>query len=119
MSIHDRAAQFAPFAALRGYDTAIQNAGKQVIQKPELDEDSLMRLQQKQFILIEHQEQHPLIEVTYFQQGPSSQSGCYLTVQGHFKRVDEYKQELVFTDHTVIPLDDILAIDGEIFKSIL
>ena len=45
MSIHDRAAQFAPFAALRGYDTAIQNAGKQVIQKPELDEDSLMRLQ--------------------------------------------------------------------------
>ncbi|MDY4046683.1 hypothetical protein [Negativibacillus massiliensis] len=119
MSIHDRAAQFAPFAALRGYDTAIQNAGKQVIQKPELDEDSLMRLQQKQFILIEYQEQHPLIEVTYFQQGPSSQSGCYLTVQGHFKRVDEYKQELVLTDHTVIPLDDILAIDGEIFKSIL
>lgn len=119
MSIHDRAAQFAPFAALRGYETAIQNAGKQVIQKPELDEDSLMRLQQKQFILIEHQEQHPLIEVTYFQQGPSIQSGCYLTVQGHFKRVDEYKQELVLTDHTVIPLDDILAIDGEIFKSIL
>ncbi len=64
MSIHDRAAQFAPFAALRGYDTAIQNAGKQVIQKPELDEDSLMRLQQKQFILIEQQGQHPLIEVT-------------------------------------------------------
>lgn len=119
MSIHDRAAQFAPFAALRGYDTAIQNAGKQVIQKPELDEDSLMRLQQKQFILIEQQEQHPLIEVTYFQQGPSNQSGCYLMVQGHFKRVDEYKQELVLTDHTVIPLDDILAIDGEIFKSIL
>ena len=67
MSIHDRAAQFAPFAALRGYDTAIQNAGKPVIQKPELDEDSLMKLQQKQFILIEYQEQHPLIEVTYFQ----------------------------------------------------
>lgn len=90
-----------------------------MIQKPELDEDSLMRLQQKQFILIEHQEQHPLIEVTYFQQEVSSQSGCYLTVQGHFKRVDEYNQELVLTDHTVIPLDDILAIDSEIFKSIL
>ena len=75
MSIHDRAAQFAPFAALRGYDTAIQNAGKPVIQKPELDEDSLMRLQQKQFILIEHQEQHPLIEVdVYKRQSPTSLS---------------------------------------------
>ena len=39
MSIHDRAAQFAPFAALTGYDAAIEKAGKEHVYKMEKTEN--------------------------------------------------------------------------------
>ena len=38
MSAHDRAAQFSPFAALTGFESAIQETGRVTDQKIELDE---------------------------------------------------------------------------------
>lgn len=47
MSMLDRAAQFAPFAALTGYDAAIKETGRLTEERIELDEESLNMLNMK------------------------------------------------------------------------
>lgn len=47
MPMSDRAAQFAPFAALTGYDSAIRETGRLTDEKIELDEEALTALDMK------------------------------------------------------------------------
>ena len=53
MPMSDRAAQFAPFAALTGYDAAIKETGRQTDVRIELDEEALTALDMKYQLLME------------------------------------------------------------------
>ena len=117
MPVSDRAAQFAPFAALTGYDAAIRETARLTDQKLTPDEDAKAVLDQKQQILIAAAE-HPEITVTYFLPDSKKSGGTYVSVIGRFRTIDSIGRQLVLTDKTRIPLDDILDLESDLFQEL-
>lgn len=117
MSMQDRAAQFAPFAALRGYEDAIHEASRYVESQIELSEDDKVQLDMKVQFLISHLKSQPKISVLYFVPDAKKQGGVYQTVEGNLRKIDEIQNTLSFTDKTIINLQDVFDITGEIFLS--
>ena len=119
MPLHDRAAQFLPFAALTGYDDAIKETGRLTTERISLSESEIESLNERLHILSEEQHSHPKISVTYFVPDAKKSGGAYETVEGCVKRIDEYRRALVMTDGLKIFMEDIIELDGEIFSDIL
>ena len=110
MSLHDRAAQFAPFAALTGHEEAVKETARMTDSRIELDENEIQLLDQK-LQYLEAQSETPVIEITYFLPDQRKSGGEYIEVQGRLKRIDRYNQCLRMEDGTEIPITDILKID--------
>ena len=119
MSLYDRAAQFSPFAALTGYDAAIQETGRRTDLKIEIDEDARIELDRKQQILLREASGRPEIEVTYFVPDDRKSGGAYHTVTGRLWKIDAYQRILLMESGTQIPLDDVLDIKSERFNGML
>ena len=117
MSLHDRAAQFLPFAALTGYDDAIKETGRLTTERISLSESEIESLNERLHILSEEQDSHPEISVTYFVPDEKKAGGAYETVEGAVKRIDEYRRVLVLTDGHQIEMEDMIELDGEIFSN--
>ena len=112
MPVSDRAAQFAPFAALTGYDAAIRETARLTDRKLELTDDAKALLDRKQQVLSHYAKQHPQITVTYFKPDERKTGGAYVSVSGTFHSIDFLNRQLLFTDKTRIPLDDILDLES-------
>lgn len=111
MSMHDRAAQFSPFAALTGYDDTVKETARLTDEKLELTADRINELNQKIAFLNEHAEERPEITVEYFIPDEKKSGGKYVTLSGKFRRIDEYNQNMVFVSGEEIPLNDIFEIE--------
>jgi hypothetical protein len=118
MSTHDRAAQFSPFAALTGYEGAIKETARLTYQRMELDETERTMLDEKLRILLEQLSNQPVIEITYFQPDEKKNGGAYMSAMGIVKKIDGYERTVVMKDDTRIAIEEIIGIEGEIFKSI-
>lgn len=118
MPMSDRAAQFAPFAALTGYDAAIKETGRLTDEKIELDEESLTALDMKYQLLMEALDEAPKVTITYFQPDERKAGGKYITATAAVKKVDDFERRITMQDGTKIPMDDVLSIDGELFSSL-
>lgn len=116
MKISDRAAQFGSFSALTGHGDAICETARRTEEKHDLDETVKIVLNERLNILYEHINQKPEIAITYFVPDDKKSGGAYVTFCGSIKKLDTYRRILVSTDETIIPIDDILSIDGEIFE---
>lgn len=112
MSLIDRAAQFSPFAALTGYDGAIKETARVTDDRVELDQYMKEELSYKLQIIEEKLEDHPEISITYFQADSKKNGGTYVTSNSIVKKIDQYKGLLLMIDGTVIPIDEIISIDG-------
>ena len=119
MSMLDRAAQFSPFAALTGYDDAIQETGRLTDMKIEIGEEAREALDRKQQYLQEIIADRPEITITYCLPDERKAGGSYTSLTGTLKRIDYYERVFVLTDGTKIPLDEIVDIEGECFRGIL
>lgn len=108
--MRDRAAQFSPFAALTGYDAAIEETARLTDAKRELDEETKNNLNITISKLEEIKESHPEITVGYFVADERKQGGKYEEMTALFKSTDFYKRTLNFTSGEKIPLDDIAEI---------
>lgn len=117
MSAHDRAAQFSPFAALTGFESAIHETGRTTDQKVELDESVKADLNDRLILLQEQLNQAPLVTLTYFLPDPRKPGGSYETLTGCIRKIDASGQRLIMEDGTVIPLDDLAALRGELFRN--
>lgn len=115
MPLHDRAAQFSPFAALTGHDAAIRETARLTERQVELDEDYADILDQKIRQLKSCLDKSPRITVRYFQPDSRKAGGAYATVSGRLKKIDDYHRLLVLEDQTKIPVDRIIKLDSEIF----
>ena len=118
MPMSDRAAQFAPFAALTGYESAIKETGRLTDEKIELDEEALTALDLKYQLLMDALNEEPEIEITYFKPDERKSGGEYVTVIGAVKKVDDFERRITMQDGTKISMDDVLSIDGELFSSL-
>ncbi|MBR2409136.1 MAG: hypothetical protein IKB07_09335 [Lachnospiraceae bacterium] len=113
MPLLDRAAQFAPFAALTGHEAAIKETARLTEDEIELDENSKELLDLRLQYLQEHMSEQPEVTVTYFKPDEKKSGGAYETETGRVKKVDGYAGELVFTDGRRIALGTVIALEGE------
>ena len=118
MPMSDRAEQFAPFAALTGYDAAIKETGRLTDERIELDVEVLSALDMKYQLLMEAHDEAPEVTITYFQPDERKAGGKYITATGAVKKVDDFERLITMQDGTKIPMDDVLSIDGELFSSL-
>ena len=118
MPMSDRAAQFAPFAALTGYDAAIKETGRLTVERIELDVEALSALDMKYQLLMEALDEAPEVTITYFQPDERKAGGKYVSAVGTVKKIDDFERRITMRDGTRIPMDDVLSIDGELFSSL-
>ena len=118
MSMHGRAAQFSPFAALTGYDDTVKETARLTDRKLELTEEEINDLNLKVQILKEYADTQPFIFVEYFMPDKKKSGGSYVTITGNFRRIDEYAGTLILTSGEEIHLSDIYSIEGDVFDII-
>ena len=111
MTMSDRAAQFAPFAALTGYDDAVKETGRLTDDKIELEKSSLNELNAKIQLLRDNLVDGPEITFTYFKPDERKSGGAYLTTTGTVKKLDDYERQIVLQDGMKMPMDDILDME--------
>lgn len=111
MSALDRAAQFSPFAALTGHDSAIKETARLTDIKLELDEDKKEELDCCLQILREQTALRPEVEITYFVPDTKKSGGSYLSVRGIIKKFDDIKHKILMENGTVISISDIYGIE--------
>ena len=122
MSMHDRAAQFAPFAALTGYDDMVEEEARLVDNKIELDGSELEILDRKLGIIADSIAggREPEVSVTYFVPDVLKDGGSYKTITEVIKNVDNVSRQLVLRRksgvadmNVTIDIKDILEIHGD------
>ena len=111
MSMHDRAAQFSPFAALVGYDDAVAETARLTDSKVELTEDEMTELNANLNRLLDCLDEQPEISVTYFVPDDKKSGGKYVEKVGVVRIYDSYSQELVFMDKSRINIQDMIKIE--------
>ena len=114
MPLYNRAAQFAPFAALSGHDAAVGETARQTDEQHDLSQSERDRLDHKMSRLL-HSEERPEVGITYFLPDKRKSGGQYRTVTGTIKKVDGIEGRIVLTDGTVIPLDSVSDMRSEVF----
>lgn len=116
MPMSDRAAQFAPFAALTGYDSAIRETGRLTDERIELDEEALTALNLRYRLLMDALDKEPEVEITFFKPDERKSGGEYVTVIGAVKNIDDFERLITMQGGMKIPMNDVLSIDGEMFS---
>ena len=121
MSLHDRAAQFAPFAALTGFDGVIAETGRQTERRVELSESEKALLDRKFARIIDclQQGRRPTVTVEYFEADVRKDGGAYRQCTGEVKKIDLFERTIVFmgkggrSGRVTIPMDDVMDIRSE------
>ena len=113
MSMWNRAAQFAPFAALTGYDAAIRESGRFTDDWVGLSDSGNEEMNRKMELIVSMLPEHSSVTIEYFVPDKHKSGGSYHTCTGNVKRIDEYEKCIEFTDGKRIPLDAIKEIGIE------
>ena len=116
MSLYNRAAQFAPFAALTGYGAAIAETARQTSPKIEMMEDDRQLMDRKLSILSSHLGEEPTISITFFQPDVRKAGGHYLTTTGIVKTIRTNERIIIMKDRKKISIDAIVGLEGELFS---
>ena len=113
MPLQDRAAQFAPFAALTGHDAAIKETARLTDERLELSEEMITQLNEKINIIRNNMGIEQNVLITYFVPDAKKTGGSYVTRSGIVKKIDEYEHTIIMTDQTAIPIEQISDIKCE------
>ena len=116
--LSERAARFAPFAAITGYEEMVLEEARVTEEKIELDECALTMIDKRLNILQNHLSQSPEITVTYFVPDKKKSGGAYRTITGVAKRIDPYKKLLIINGDEKIQIEDIYKLEGELFRAL-
>lgn len=119
MPLLDRAAQFSPFAALTGYGDAIKETARLTECQMDLDENTVEILDMKLQLLKEKLKEKTVVDISYFKPDEKKKGGSYVTVTGTVKKIDLYEHKIIMDDGTSILINDLVAIEGDIFNEVL
>lgn len=110
MSIHDRAAQFSPFAALVGYDAAVEETARLTDSRREMEEDEIDELNRQLSELNKRLSERPRIRVTYFIRDRKKEGGRYASKIGNARTIDQAENRIIFTDGESVPVKDMYSV---------
>ena len=108
MSMSDRAAQFAPFAALTGHKEAVIEQGRITQEKRILSNEEKLEINEK---IVEMVSLKSKCRITYFEKDKTKSGGKYIQNVLSFKRMDELNKVLYFKENIQIQIDDIVDIE--------
>lgn len=115
MDLYDRAAQFSPFAALTGFEDAIEETGRITEERIELDENVKEALdagfQALRKRLSYKSSEKPLVTITYFQADVLKGGGAYITATSRVKKLDENSRRLIIEDGLSVDMDEVVGIE--------
>ena len=111
MSRGNRAAQFAAFAALSGYDDVLRETARLTDARITPSESELEALDRTLRLLLARIGEQPAVRVTLFQPDIAKSGGAYITITGSVKKYIESAKVLILTDNTPLPLSNILTLD--------
>lgn len=117
MPLENRAAQFAPFAALTGYDDAVNETSRLTVNKIELSEEKKAELDLTLSNLNSVITTNPKASITYFVPDSLKAGGDYVTVNASIRKIDSVSRTIILMDRSVIAIDDIISIepaDGDV-----
>ena len=110
MSLHDRAAQFAPFAALVGYDDAVAETARLTESRPELDEQEQRELNARLCALADHIQDQAEVRIRCFVPDEHKSGGAIVEVCGKIKRISQAERSIIMFDGTEISIPDLIEI---------
>ena len=116
MSINERAAQFAPFRALNGFEDSIYEAGKLTFNKESLSKFQKENINRKLMYIIKNIDKKPLVWVRFFKNTCNKEEGQYLEYKKRLIKYLEYERILCFEEDIKISIDDIFDIDSDILN---
>lgn len=108
MSMSDRAAQFAPFAALTGHKEAVIEQGRITQEKRILSNEEKLEINEK---IVELMNLKSRCRIIYFEKDRTKSGGQYMKSVLSFKRIDELNKVLYFKENIQIQIDDIVDIE--------
>ena len=112
MSKEARSAQFAPFAALSGYEDAIKETTKLTDNKIELSDEMINIINDKLLFIEKNIQDKPLITITYFVPDKRKNGGEYISVTNSIKQIDLINNIIILTNKKEICINDIIGISG-------
>lgn len=111
MSLHDRAAQFAPFAALSGHEEAIEETARLTDEKIILDENAIEKINEKLYEISQKLSKKRSVSITYFKPDSLKSGGAYLTDVGSIKKIDAVEKIVIMDSGMKISMDGIVRIE--------
>lgn len=107
MPLRDRATQFAPFAALTGYEAALGETARLSVERRELDVQEAEELNRRLVALIARLSERPEVTIEYFVPDERKSGGAYVSVTGVVRHISVSERLLVMEDGTEIPMEDV------------
>ena len=110
MPVEARAAQFAPFAALTGYDDAVEETARYTETMPELTEEMQAKIGETLLRLQNERENQPSVYLAYFAPDCKKEGGAIVTATGTVQKLDPQRRMLRLSDGTAVPFSMILQL---------
>ena len=110
MSMHDRATQFAPFAALVGYDDAVAETARLTEARPELDGQEQRAINERLAYITDHIHEQPEVRIKYFVPDEHKSGGAIVGISGKVEKISATDGTIVMTDCCTISITDVLDI---------
>ena len=118
LSREQKAAQFAPFAALTGFDDDVQETARLTDKRIDIDDGLKEIISNKLNIIDVNIKKHPSVTFTYFIQDKKKSGGKYVEVTGNVKKINIFDNYVLLDDNTKIPIIDIIDIQGDVIKGL-
>lgn len=117
MSMENRAAQFAPFAALTGFSDEVKETARLTDRRIELEDEFKLIISNKLNYLLENKDKRSEVIVTYFVYDGKKSGGMYVDKKGIIKKINLQEGIIIFEDKDIISINEIIDIEGEAFKN--
>ena len=111
MPLRDRAAQFAPFAALTGYEAAVGETARLTAERRELDAQEAAELNRRLTDLATRLKDRPEVTIEYFVPDDRKAGGAYVSVTGVVRHMSAADRTVTMGSGEVIPIDEIMSLE--------